>query len=348
MEFFNAKEEVIDFQLTQYGRHLLSKGKFKPAYYSFFDEDILYNIEMQGTTEEQNVTHERISNAWSADSAGTLPGTPRMKPQVSFHSLEKEFLNNYNKVLSGQEELGGKSQQPTAIRSYALPLPIGTSDINKDSAPAFSVQFLQGQLTGAVNYLDLKEVSGGRNLLKIPQLGVELTVEYIDTENEEFYEAEDPSALSFGVVTKSEEMFIFVKLLEENAPYQKKNFDIEVYEIETEEGEATNNVVEYLRPLEFNTIPPSRTTTLYSPLTQQFDFINNRPPPITEGNVEYYFDLYVDDDIEETICRLDPDNRNRGVFADSRNKFCKDVINEDNKKVYDIYEEEEDDPGEVC
>tara|TARA_Y100000310_G_scaffold341903_1_gene442801 strand:- start:757 stop:1782 length:1026 start_codon:yes stop_codon:yes gene_type:complete len=341
MEFFNAKEEVIDLQLTQYGRHMLSKGKFKPAYYSFFDEDVLYNIEIQGATEEQNITHERIAKAWSADTAGALPGSPRMKSQISFHSLEKEFLNNYNKVLSGQEEQGGKSQQPTPIKNYALPAPIGTSDINKDPAPAFSVKFLQGQLTETVSYIDLKENSGGRNLLKIPQLGTDLTIEYIPLEtleSEKFYEAEDPSAMSFGVVTKSEEMFIFIKFLEENAPYQKKNFDVEVFEVIKEKHE-NDTTTEHLRSLGFVPIPD---------VTKQFDFINNPLPDIMQDNVEYYFDVYVDDEIEETICRLDPDKFNRGVFADSKNKFCKDVINEDNKKLHDIYEEEKDDPGEVC
>ena len=346
MEFFNAKEEVIDLQLTQYGRHLLSKGKFKPAYYSFFDDDVLYNIEFQGATEEQNTTHERISKAWSADAAGSSPGAPRMKSQVSYHSLEKEFLNNYNKVLSGEEKEGAKGQQPTPIKNYALPAPIGTSDVNKEDAPAFSVKFLQGQLTGAVDYIDLVESSGGKNLLKIPQLDTDITIEYLPTESEDFYELEDPSALSFGVITKSEEMFIFVKLLEDNAPYQKKNFDIEVYDVTKQlsyiPGSGLINPLpaEDLRQLEFISSPG---------MSGQFDFINNPPPDITQHNVEYYFDVYVDDDIEETICRLDPDNFNRGVFADSKNKFCQDTINEDNKKLHDIYEGEGgDDPGEVC
>ena len=71
-------------------------------------------------------------------------------------------------------------------------------------------------------------------------------------------------------------------------------------------------------------------------------------PEITKKNVEYYFDVYVDEEIDEEICRLDPDKFNRGVFADKDNKFCRDVLNEDNKVSYDIYEEEADDPGEVC
>jgi len=45
MEFFNKKEEVIEVQLTEYGKYLLSLGRMRPAYYSFFDDDILYDTE---------------------------------------------------------------------------------------------------------------------------------------------------------------------------------------------------------------------------------------------------------------------------------------------------------------
>ena len=60
MSFFNKKEDVIDIQLTQYGKHLLSKGKFKPVSYAFFDEDILYDAKYANITEEQNEAQTRI------------------------------------------------------------------------------------------------------------------------------------------------------------------------------------------------------------------------------------------------------------------------------------------------
>ena len=334
MEFFDEKEEVVDLQLTQFGRHLLSKGRFKPVYYSFFDDDVLYNIESGGGTEEQNASHQRIYKAW--DGALTSSGAPRMKSQISYNSLEKQFLNNYNKVLSGQEELGGKSQQPTAMKNYALPQSIGTIDVNKDNAPAFQIGFLKGTLTSSVAQLNLQEKTGGKTTLRIPQLESELTIEYMHTEDEGYYEIEDPS-ISFGVVTKAEDMYLFLKILEQNAPYQKRNFDIEVFEIINEE--QGDNVIEELRPLHFN-----------RPLemVEEFDFIYHEPPPITQTNVEYYMDILSDEEVSEEICRLDPDNLNKGVFTDRKDQQCIDVLNEDERKLFDIYEEEVDDPGEVC
>ena len=178
----------------------------------------------------------------------------------------------------------------------------------------------------------------------IPQLEMEMEVEYIPKEHDDFYELEDASAVSFGVVTKNEEMFLFIKLLEENSPYQKRNFDIEVFEI-NEEIKGSNKVQD-LRPLEFFNMPKwlFAGQKLIEPLTQKA----SAAPEINKKNVEYYFDVYVDEEIDEEICRLDPDNFNRGVFANKDNKLCQDVLNEDNKISYDIYEEEADDPGEVC
>ena len=60
MSFFDNKEDVIDLELTQYGKYLLSEGKFKPIFYAFFDDDILYDGNYGGRTEEQNAIKTRI------------------------------------------------------------------------------------------------------------------------------------------------------------------------------------------------------------------------------------------------------------------------------------------------
>ena len=55
MTFFNRKEEVIDIELTQYGKLLLSKGKFKPKKYAFFDDDIVYDAQYATPTDRTSV-----------------------------------------------------------------------------------------------------------------------------------------------------------------------------------------------------------------------------------------------------------------------------------------------------
>ena len=41
MSFFDDKQEILKVEMTTYGRFLLSRGKFKPAYYAFFDDDVI-------------------------------------------------------------------------------------------------------------------------------------------------------------------------------------------------------------------------------------------------------------------------------------------------------------------
>ena len=57
----------------------------------------------------------------------------------------------------------------------------------------------------------------------------------------------------------------------------------------------------------------------------------------------------MDDEInDEILCKHDPVKEKTGVFSESRTKICQDVINEQKKKVFDIYTDESDTPGEIC
>ena len=222
MEFFNKKEEVIDLQLTQYGRFLLSQGKFKPTYYAFYDENILYNSERADITETQNESEERIKT------------TPVMHPQVGFSSLEREFQNNYNLVLSGKKDPSDSSLQRTPERFYLLPQSLGTSDINSEYSPSWSVIFLNGTLSGSVDHSVKREKSGGVNIQKIPQLSSQTTIEITSvTEGDfEYDEALDgPLASEYGIITDEEDTYVMLKVIENNGLYQKKNFDIELFEV---------------------------------------------------------------------------------------------------------------------
>ena len=60
MSFFNKKEDVIHIELTPLGKHYLSIGKLKPHSYKFFDDEVLYDSQAAGFTEDQNKTDSRI------------------------------------------------------------------------------------------------------------------------------------------------------------------------------------------------------------------------------------------------------------------------------------------------
>jgi hypothetical protein len=163
-----------------------------------------------------------------------------------------------------------------------------------------------------------------------------LEVNSIDVEDEE---EEDGFADSNVVLTSPEnEMFVLLKLSENNGLFQKKNFDIEIFEIEEEQ--QGNKTIETLRPLSFSLDPEVLT---------EVSFIDEETPDVDMTQVEYYFDLSTDEEIdEELLCELDPVNKKMGVFSDPRTILCQDVINKQKKQVFDIYSDESDNPGEIC
>lgn len=327
MEFFDKKQDVIDLQITQFGRFLLSKGKFKPVYYSFHDDNILYNSQNGEIVELQNDSEPRIKE------------TPTMQPQISFTSLDKDFRRAYEQILVGATKPGSQELQQSAIRNYMFSSPIGTSDINTDFAPAWGLMFLKGKLSGSADHIELAEENGGKHTVNISQLETEITIETTELEEVVQSPQEGEFLSDFAVMTSDEDMTILLRAEEENAPLQKKNFDIEVFEIikKTENG----NTIETLRPLHF-------TKKQHGEL-EQFEFIEQSLPDFDVTHVQHYFDLLTDDEIEDAIlCKYDPERPKRGVFADPRTKLCQDVLDENERKVFDIYEDETDYPGEVC
>ena len=327
MEFFDKKQDVIDLQLTQFGRFLLSKGRFKPEFYAFYDDNILYNSENAGTAENQNDSEKRIREAQT------------MQPQTGFCSLEREFENSYKQILSGKTNALSQDFQRTEEKHYLLGAPVGTSDVNSEYSPAWSVRYLNGQLSGSVDFLRLEQKSEGQNLLRIPQLetNIEIDVALASESELEEDEAGTPGG-GYSIVSEEEDLYVLLKVTEENGMLQTKNFDIEMYEIQ--EVIENDKTIEHLRPLQF----------LHEASNITFDeMMDEENAQVDHFFAEYYFDIFVDEEIsDEVLCKHDPVDESMGVFADSRTKECINVLEEQGKTSFDIYEEEADSPEEPC
>ena len=90
MAFYDRKEEVIDIELTQYGKHLLSLGRFKPDQYAFFDDDVLYDIKYSssGSQESRDSTQRTHVFENQNTSEVRIKETPRPKVQYNFSDRE--------------------------------------------------------------------------------------------------------------------------------------------------------------------------------------------------------------------------------------------------------------------
>lgn len=78
MSLFDKKEEVLNTELTQYGKKMLSMGKFNPVYYAFYDDNIIYDSNYAQFSESHLDIRERIKEGIS------------FKPQYTFTTKQNE------------------------------------------------------------------------------------------------------------------------------------------------------------------------------------------------------------------------------------------------------------------
>ena len=356
MAFFNPKEDVIDIELTQYGKRLLAKGGFKPTYYQFFDDDVLYDVarmEAGSSTrmsELQNESEPRIQEE-----------TPRLRPQYSFLGIE----NSMEKETQTSEE-----------RIYALPNPLGTSKIQSEFAPALSANFWNGVISSSSDHLELTYNESTKNspklhtrYLNIPQLNVDVTYnlkamltasdpsDQIGGDLEKIGQFDNNHSFTSGPVHKDitvvdfpddsflhiEHDYILLEVGEENSPFLRENFDIEVYEIDEVH---LLGIWKYdrLKPLHFAAKYPEYSdelllddkTTTYS--AANFSLID-------PNYVEYFFDVEVDEEIDtEIFCRHRQNDRAKGLFVD-RAFDCPDITPITSESIYGPPDAED---GDIC
>ena len=308
MSFFNKKEDVIDIQLTPHGKHLLSLGKFKPSYYAFFDDDVLYDAQYAaGTTggnkkEEQNDIQDRIEE------------TPHLKTQHVYSSREKSvrklttLLTNYNDADDPTED---EKTQDTIAKHYANGMPLGTSSLGDNKIPAWDVTLLNGDLASSKSYMSIGTgATGAKRNIKIPQLNVE-PINYTTEVKEDYnnYTNEQIKSTLEGSLTMYDkkyiddtylvvdEDFLLVGISEINADFDKDNFEIEVFRVE-----AGDNGEE-LTPLSFKKDPVKIKDGIL--LDEPEGGVDKTSPfdPALENTsyVEYWFDILCDHEIPDSI-----------------------------------------------
>ena len=232
MSFFNKKEEVIDLKLTRFGRGELSRGRFEPVYYQFFDDDIIYDVSWTGMSEEQNDSEPRIKEAARLKTQHLAVGV-----ETNFHHQTRLIENEERgKYLDIKRTINQTEEEK--ILKYAL----GKYSPGAEHAPSYKIDFLDAMITGSVQY-----TTSSRVLRKTPILTIE--PEYIYTidrpiepntnvvlDSEAFVDftaelIEFPDGSTVDLTKKD-----FIIDLEEYSSFMaSENFEIEFYK-ETETG----------------------------------------------------------------------------------------------------------------
>jgi hypothetical protein len=316
MTFKNQKEEVMEIELTSYGKHLLSKGKFRPSFYAFFDDDIVYDSGYTGAAEEQNYAQTRI-----------LEQTPRLRVQTIYTSLEREIESQIEESRTGQKKLK-ESFQATKEKHYALSTPLGRSSPTSDNAPSWDVT-----LHGAKFQQQLiADSAGGKQTLQIPQMNLE-TLEYkvsiIANDGAHDHNSAaitDEGTFQNNTAIRIEHRDIILEIDELHTDSLSENYDIEIFVVE----EAVSGE-EVLLPLRFPRDTESGITDgMYT--DDLDDFLEEE---VNETSVLNHLRIYVDSEIDASdLCRLgyQTDFSKRGHIKVNCDEYVDDS---DMNKIYD-------------
>ena len=234
-KFLNKKEQVYDLQLTSYGRYTLSIGSFKPTYYAFYDDNVIYDHNytrtllsastledpFSGSSEPQNDIHKRIKEE-----------TQYLESFVLFEDVEEASEPITYEDGHFNIDINPAKKEPRKD-VYRYNTAIGDAFLDGDSnvAPAWKLVALQGEIMS----VDLEDATGST---RIPQINIQAnyTKEIVDysininpTNFEDIIAITQPFSDGKQIRVVAEDILIYGEEL--NTELLIENFDVEVYEI---------------------------------------------------------------------------------------------------------------------
>lgn len=324
MTFFDDKQEVLNIELTPYGRKLLAQGKLNPTYYAFFDHDVTYdpNYIESGSSEYQYEAENRIQDR-----------TPRKKVQRS----KSARTDQVTKDLDLYEH------------SFNLENALGTSAHDSQKAPRLELTFLQGEVNGTIT--KFLSTSSGPSFsyhqdVKITQIPTDIEIQTAiahedrlekDIKFKPDFELSTNNVHSDGSTVVISPEQIFLLLDEENTIVLNENFDIEVFEVLDLTGSFGEEVLKplsFVRPVEYVVDGKliDRGEAFAEAGRSQDGSLN-----VTNEYVEYYFNVNTDvfDEISDSeICQAAFELKKRNILVDLE-VDCPDLIEVPDLNIYE-------------
>jgi len=320
-KFLNKKEQVIDLKLTNYGNYLLSIGSFKPTYYAFFDDNVIYDIEyVSGSSAEaQNDIHKRIREE-----------TQYIEGLVLFEDVDQN--KGEGSSYSDTDTTPTKIVPRKDVFKFDAVIGDAFLDASGSAAPAWKVVVLQSTISSS-NFYDTK------NNTRVPQINISASynAKIVSAEdyNNENFNSEDPRKFETvsrtfgdGNVVYLETQDILIYFDEVNTQALTENFDIEVFLVDDGTTPDGNNV---LKRKYFQNVQPQIVDDFMVSPTQ----ITNNNAELDSTSVENYFSILRDIEIDAKVaCRAANDFNKDSYYIDI-DFDCDEIEQED--LFFDIY-----------
>jgi len=339
-KFLNKKERVIDFKLTSYGKHVLSDGNFKPTYYAFFDDNVIYDSAYMNISESQNDTNKRIK-----------VDTQYLEGQILFQDVEAQ--PDYTSIVESGEYSSSAADNTrkiafkyTTTPTYNLPRKdvfrfeqmIGDALLETEGQeiPAWKIAALDGQF----DTITQKDNTFPSASVEIPQINIEANYRLkIGNTQTVSYTAPDvlgTDAQWQGQVLFANNEFVFLEkddmtfyIEEMNTILLNKNFDVEVFEVTSSASGSDDLLFRKQFKKDFKSLNGGNITKDY------FDNLNNQYIEPTPDDVEYYFNIYRDHSVNHATACKGAEIFNKDSYYIDLDFDC-EIFTEDGV-YYDIY-----------
>jgi len=335
-KFLNKKEQVIDLKLTSYGHYLFSIGDFSPAYYAFFDDNILYDGAYADISESQSEILDRIQN-----------NTAYIESLVLFEEIEDRVTNSKGSAINYYDLDITPTKERPRVPTFRFGTAMGDAFLDgetQDVAPAWKIVNLNG---GRITSVTEKEPVLD---IDIPQLNVEInymlkaTDELVQTfdlnsvreiihQTSTFVDGKAISLQAEALVTYTEEV---------NTDILTHNFDVEVFEIMTGSVDDNNVVLtpdSLLRRYFVSETPQIVDGMMMMATPERQDILMPH-----SSSVQYYFDFLRDEEVDHRIACRSLDVYNKQSYYVDIDFDCTQT--DDESIYYDIYGSEVE--PEIC
>ncbi len=328
MTFFNKKEEILEIKLTSYGKYLLSRGDFKPMYYKFFDDDVVYDSEFYGFTESSGDAEARIQE-----------NSPSLRVQTSFRDLEKEVIKihpfpllNTKKIGDFEHVLHGDNLFEEKYNSFSAALPLGSSDLGSQKLPYWNVIELKNGF-GDITHVSTTD-SASSPVINIPSIQSDITAS-MRIKTADFCGPIEPKTNKYIHVyddktyVSIDDDFILLRVEEENVPFINEGFSVEVFEV----TQSVDNE-RILIPKKFKKEIEYVRNGILLDEEEINEQLRNNSLEVDSNYVSYWFDIRVDQYIDnKTRCEYILSLEKKNSVFDS-NIECQDYSQDPGSSLY--------------
>jgi hypothetical protein len=307
----NKKEEVIELKLTSYGKYLLGAGTFKPMYYAFLDDNIIYDAAHAGIDETQSSAQKRIKEE-----------TQYLESLVLFEDLENYTLQDEIDEIQYMPGDVKPREEIQVSEFYRFDHILGDAYLlgEQSVTPSWKVAALQTAISSS-SFTDAK------NNTRIPQINISssytLRTMDVDKYTNTIFNSEEPLDHILKTTSFRDDKIIYLDrseptmyIEEVNTQTLNKNFDVEVFEFverkQTGQLTGSKNTFQFLTRKYYHAQPAQIVDGIMMSAKKKTKEVD--PNTLSPQTVDYYFNILRDKEIDRELACKGADRFNKQSY----------------------------------